>query len=226
MESVAVVIPCLNESRTIAQVIRSFQMSLPQATIYVYDNNSTDDTVIIAERFGVVVRRVLMRGKGFVVHRAFRDIGEDVLILVDGDDTYPADKAIDLVRGVVRDGADLVIGNRFAHGGVRNKSERMFGKQGNELVQRAINKRFDCGRIDVLSGYRAYSRKFRESCDIDAAGFDVETKQVIFALEHEDISIKQIPVSYKDRIDGSESKLRLLDGISILKCAYTWSSLK
>lgn len=223
--SIAVVIPCLNESRTIAQVIRSFQTHLPQAKIYVYDNNSTDDTVVIAERFGVNVRHVGMRGKGFVVRRAFRDIDEDVMILVDGDDTYPADKAMDLVRGVVEDGGDLVIGNRFAHGGVRNTSERKLHREGNILVQRAINRRFGCGYIDVLSGFRAYSTKFRNQCDIAVTGFDVETKQVIFALEHEDIHIVQLPISYQDRPDGSESKLRVLDGLSILKCAYTWSSL-
>lgn len=210
---IAVIIPCFNEAQGINEVVLGFQKSLPEATIYVYDNNSTDNTKALAEKAGAVVRDELRQGKGYVVRRMFADIEADVYVMVDGDDTYDASAARDLVQKLVSENLDMVNGARQA---TVESAYRLGHKLGNRvltgLVQLIFGKQFN----DMLSGYRVFSRRFVKSFPQSSSGFEIETELTIHALELQ-MPTAEIGIHFKDRAEGSESKLSTFsDGFRIL----------
>lgn len=218
--STAVLIPCYNEALTIEKVVKDFRKYLPEADIYVYDNNSTDETADIAEKAGAIVRHEPKQGKGNVVNSMFRDIDADCYIMVDGDDTYEASHAPDMCKLVLEDDVDMVIGDRLSTT-YFEENKRAFHNFGNVLVRTLVNL-FHHGRVhDVMTGYRAMSRRFVKELPTLSEGFQIETEMTVFALKHK-YSIKEIPIEYRDRPEGSQSKLNTIkDGIKIL-----WTILK
>ncbi len=211
---IAVLIPCYNEAVTIGKVIRDFRRQLPEATIYVYDNNSTDDTSGIAAAEGAVVRREKRQGKGHVLASMFRDIDADVYVLVDGDDTYPAECVQRLIQPIVEDKADMVVGTRLCE--YDDSSFRPFHVFGNYLVVRLVNLLFSNRLTDIMSGYRAFNRDFVKTLPLVSKGFEVETQMTLQALQY-DFVVAEVPVRYGTRPEGSHSKLRTFsDGARVL----------
>ncbi len=219
-KKIAVLLPCYNEEQTIEKVIRDFQRELPEATIYVYNNNSTDRTVEIASSIqGVVVKNEYRQGKGNVIRSMFRQIDADCYIMADGDDTYPAEHAREMVRLVLEEDMDMVIGDRLSSTYfVENK--RAFHNFGNKLVRWLINKLFAGNVKDIMTGYRAFSYDFVKLMPIESNGFEVETEMTINALDKK-FNICEIPVQYRDRPEGSVSKLNTVkDGIRVIKTIF------
>ncbi len=216
MAKVAVLVPCYNEELTIEKVIKDFRRELPMASIYVYDNNSTDNTYEIAQNAGAIVRKEPLQGKGNVVKSMFRDIEADCYVLVDGDDTYPAEAVNDLVNAVLNEGIDMCIGDRLSNGTYESENKRGFHNFGNNLVKGLINKLFKNNINDIMTGYRAYSKKYVKCMPIMSDGFQIETEMTIFSLVY-GMKIKQIPIVYRDRPEGSYSKLSTFsDGLKVL----------
>ena len=214
--AVAVLIPCYNEASTIASVVRSFHAVLPDATIYVYDNNSTDGTGSAAAEAGAVVRKEPRQGKGNVLRSMFRDIEADCYVLVDGDDTYPAEASAEMVRRVLEDHADMVIGDRLSST-YASENKRRFHSVGNNLVRLLVNRLFKGDIADIMTGYRAFSRLFVKTFPVLSRGFEIETEMTIHALDKNFI-VTSIPVAYRDRPAGSLSKLNTFsDGIRVLR---------
>ena len=215
MDRIAVMIPCYNEEATIAKVVNDFQRVLPDAQIFVFDNASDDNTALEAKRAGAIVYNVPKRGKGHVIRTMFEKIDADIYVLVDGDDTYPAHHAPELIAKVP-DGYDMVVGDRFLDGSYYTQDYTYMRSFGNRLVKRLIQLLYGADLSDILSGYRAFSRRFVKSCRIKSNGFDVETELTICAI-NKNFKICQIPISYKDRPFGSTSKIRVYrDGVTIL----------
>ena len=212
---VAVLIPCYNEEKTIGKVVKDFKASLPEAKIYVFDNNSSDKSAEIAKSAGAIVQKETRQGKGNVVRTMFREIDADCYIMVDGDDTYPAEDAKEMVRLVLEDNVDMVIGDRLSSTYfVENK--RKFHNFGNKLVRGLINLIFRSNIRDIMTGYRAFSHDFVKTFPVLSEGFEIETEMTIHALDKR-MSVKEIPVQYRDRKSGSESKLNTVsDGIKVL----------
>ncbi len=211
---IAVVIPCYNEATTIGTVVRDFRRALPGAAVFVFDNNSTDGTAAEAERAGAQVVREKRQGKGAVIASALTTVDADYYLLVDGDDTYPADRAPDLLRPLLGQEADMVVGQRLAEHA--EGSFRRFHVLGNRLVGRSINLIFSAGLSDVMSGYRAFTREVAENLPVVASGFDVETEMTLQLLYRRFV-IKEVPVPYRPRPAGSDSKLRTFrDGALVL----------
>ncbi len=216
MSKIAVLIPCYNEALTIEKVVKDFRRELPMASIYVYDNNSIDDTYRIAQNAGAIVRKEPLQGKGNVVKSMFRDIDADCYVLVDGDDTYPAEAANDLVNSVLNEGIDMCIGDRLSNGTYAAENKRGFHNFGNNLVKGLINGLFKNNINDIMTGYRAYSKKYVKCMPIMSDGFQIETEMTIFSLVY-GMKVKQIPIIYRDRPLGSESKLNTFkDGFKVL----------
>lgn len=216
MARVAVLVPCYNESLTIAKVVEDFKRQLPQADIYVYDNNSTDGTAEIARNAGAIVRAEPRQGKGNVVRTMFREIEADCYIMVDGDDTYPAENAAEMARLVLEERYDMVIGDRLSST-YFTENKRPFHNGGNVLVRGAINYLFKSNVKDILTGYRAFSRTFVKCCPVLSPGFAVETEITIHALD-KNAKVVSIPVNYTDRPEGSESKLSTIsDGVRVIR---------
>ena len=214
--TVAVLIPCYNESVTIAKVVEDFKTALPEATIYVYDNNSTDDTAAIARDSGAIVRVEPRQGKGNVVRQMLRDIDADYYIMVDGDDTYPADSAQDLLRPLMEDQADMTVGDRLSNGTYGEENDRAFHGFGNNLVRFLIKAIYGFNFSDVMTGYRAFNRVFAKTTPVLSPSFEVETELSIHAVDKR-WRIAEVPISYRDRPAGSESKLDTVsDGIKVL----------
>lgn len=212
--SIAVLIPCYNEAPTIGKVVRDFRQLLPQATIYVFDNNSSDDTAREAQAAGAVVLKEKRQGKGFVIASMLQKVDAAYYILVDGDDTYPADKAMDLLTPLFRQEADMVVGQRLSI--FAENSFRPLHFFGNKLVRNIINTIFSAQTTDILSGYRAFTRELAENLPVVASGFDVETEMTLQLL-YRHFVIREIPIGYRSRPKGSVSKLRTFrDGIRIL----------
>lgn len=214
---IAVLIPCYNESITIEKVIKDYRVALPDADIYVYDNNSTDETAIIAEKAGAIVRYEYRQGKGNVIRSMFREIEADCYLMIDGDDTYPAESAQALCNLVLNGKADMVIGDRLSSTYFQ-ENKRPFHNLGNELVRNSINLLWHPSKpiLDVMTGYRAFSPIFVKTFPILSEGFEIETEMTIHALD-KNLMIESIPVQYKDRPDGSESKLNTYsDGMKVL----------
>lgn len=211
----AVLIPCYNEELTINKVVSDFHKALPEAEIYVYDNNSTDNTYFEAEKAGAIVRREPRQGKGNVIRQMLRDIDADCYLMVDGDDTYPAEYAVELCKGV-EDGYDIVIGDRLSST-YFTENKRMFHNEGNRLVRFLINKLFDSHIQDIMTGYRAMSRQFAKNLPVISKGFEIETEMTIHALD-KNFLIKETAIEYRDRKGDSVSKLNTFsDGIKVIK---------
>ena len=211
----AVLIPCYNESRTIEKVVRDFRRALPEAAIYVYDNNSSDGTAEIAANAGAIVRRERMQGKGNVIRRMFREIDADCYVMADGDDTYPAENAPELVRLVLEEQADMVVGDRLSST-YFTENKRPFHNVGNSLVRASINMLFRSEIKDIMTGYRAFSYAFVKTYPVLSRGFEIETDMSIHAINR-NMLVRNVVIDYRDRPDGSVSKLNTYsDGVKVL----------
>ena len=214
-KEIAVLIPCYNESKTVAKVVKEYQEALPEAKIYVYDNNSTDETGAIAKKAGAIVRQEHRQGKGNVVRSMFRDIEADCYLMIDGDGTYSADAAKKMCEMVLNSGVDMVVGDRLSSTYFK-ENKRRFHNVGNRMVRLLINVIFRSHVKDIMTGYRAFSRDFVKTFPVLSKGFEIETEMTIHALD-KNFYIEEIPVSYKDREEGSESKLNTVsDGMKVI----------
>ena len=221
MSRIAVLIPCYNESRTIEKVVNDFRQALPDATIYVYDNNSTDGTDEIARRAGAVVRYEYRQGKGNVIRTMFRDIDADCYLMIDGDDTYPAEHAREMCDSVLNGAADMVIGDRLSST-YFTENKRPFHNVGNVMVRKFINMFWRPKKpiLDVMTGYRAFSPLFVKTFPVLSKGFEIETEMTIHALD-KNFLLKSLPVTYRDRPAGSESKLNTyVDGAKVIMTIF------
>ena len=216
----AVLIPCYNESATIKKVVCDFRRIMPHADIYVYDNNSTDGTDEIARAAGAIVRYEYNQGKGNVVRTMFREIIADCYIMVDGDDTYPAEAALEFEQLVLAGKADMVIGDRLSST-YFEENDRPFHNTGNRVVRKFINMFFKSDLNDIMTGMRAFSYNFVKSFPISSKEFEIETEMSVFALMNS-FKIEEIPVEYRDRIEGSESKLNTYtDGLKVIRMIFS-----
>ena len=216
MDKIAVLIPCYNESQTIEKVVTDWKKALPDAIVYVYDNNSTDGTAEIARAAGAVVRHEYLQGKGNVIRRMFREIDAQVYLMVDGDDTYPADRAQDMVDLVLERQADMVVGDRLSST-YFTENKRRFHNFGNSLVRFGINALFKSNVKDIMTGCRAFSYEFVKTFPVLSTGFEIETEMTIHALD-KNMKIDNVVIEYRDRPEGSESKLNTIsDGIKVIK---------
>lgn len=217
MKKIAILIPCYNEEKTIKKVINDFRKEIPEADIYVYDNNSNDYTVNFALEAGAIVRHEYNQGKGNVIRRMFREVEADIFIMVDGDDTYPANQVNRLIEPILKGKADMVVGDRISNGTYKRENKRKFHRFGNNLVRNSINKLFKTDLNDIMSGYRAFNRMFVKNMPVLSENFEVETEITLYALNRRFI-IKEIPIEYKNRPKGSISKLNTItDGFKVLK---------
>lgn len=215
MDKIAVLIPCYNEEKTIYKVVTDFKAVLPDATIYVYDNNSSDKTSELAEKAGAVVRKEYKQGKGNVIRRMFREIDAEVYIMVDGDDTYPAECASEMVDAVINKNADMVVGDRLSSTYFQ-ENKRPFHNFGNSIVRWSINNLFKTSIKDIMTGYRAFSYEFVKTYPVMSKGFEIETEMSIHAVDR-NMQVENVIIEYRDRPDGRESKLNTYsDGIKVL----------
>lgn len=215
MDKIAVLIPCYNEEKTIAKVVKDARAALPEAVIYVYDNNSTDRTVELAREAGAVIRHEYMQGKGNVIRRMFREVEARCYIMVDGDDTYPMEFAPEMVDKVLHHNADMVVGDRLSST-YFSENKRPFHNMGNSLVRASINRLFQCDIKDIMTGFRAFSYGFVKTFPILSKGFEIETEMTIHAVYNQ-LQIDNVIVDYRDRPEGSVSKLNTYaDGFRVL----------
>lgn len=213
---IAILIPCFNEALTIKKVVKDFKQVMPMATVYVYDNNSTDETASLAEQAGAVVRHEYQQGKGNVIRRMFREIDAECYLLVDGDDTYPAEAAPEMVSAVLNRQADMVVGDRLSST-YYTQNKRPFHNFGNDLVRLCTNRLFDGGIKDIMTGYRAFSYQFVKSYPVLSKGFEIETEMTIHSLQR-NMRVENVVIEYRDRPEGSESKLNTYaDGFRVLR---------
>ena len=216
MDTIAVLIPCYNEALTIRKVVEDYRRCLPEAVVYVYDNNSTDDTAAIAAEAGAVVRHEYQQGKGNVIRRMFREIDARCYLMVDGDDTYPAEYAPEMVRLVLDKQADMVVGDRLS-ATYFTENKRPFHNFGNRLVRWSINALFKSSIRDIMTGYRAFSYQFVKSFPVLSKGFEIETEMSIHAID-KNMRLETVVIQYRDRPEGSESKLNTYsDGFKVLR---------
>ncbi len=217
---VAVLLPCYNEEITIGKVIDDFKRELPDADIYVYDNNSKDKTFEIAMEHGAVVRKEFRQGKGNVVRSMFRDIEADYYVMADGDDTYPAEFVHKLIEPLKNGEADMTIGDRLSNGTYYNENKRAFHDLGNNLVRWLINQIFHSSLRDIMTGYRGFSREFVKAMPVLSEKFEIETEMSIHALDKRFL-IQEVAIDYRDRPSGSQSKLNTFtDGFKVLKTIF------
>ena len=217
-DNIAVLVPCYNEAITIGKVIDDFKRVLPTARIYVYDNNSSDDTAAIASEHGAIVVSESRQGKGNVVRQMFREIDADYYILVDGDDTYPAEAAPALLAPLQKGLADMTVGDRLSNGSYGEENDRAFHGFGNNLVRWLIKVIYKYDFQDVMTGYRAFNKVFVKTFPVCSPGFEIETELSIHAVDKR-WRIVDVPIDYRDRPEGSESKLNTFsDGFKVLKC--------
>lgn len=215
MDKIAVLIPCYNEEKTIAKVVRDAKAALPEAVIYVYDNNSTDATVALAREAGAVVRHEYMQGKGNVIRRMFREIEANCYVMIDGDDTYPMEFAPEMVDKVLNRNSDMVVGDRLSST-YFTENKRPFHNMGNTLVRSSINRLFNCNIKDIMTGFRAFSYGFVKTFPVLSKGFEIETEMTIHAV-YNHMQIDNVIVEYRDRPEGSVSKLNTYaDGFRVL----------
>ncbi|EOS7791332.1 glycosyltransferase [Enterococcus hirae] len=215
-EKIAVLIPCYNEEATISTVIADFRRELPEAEIYVYDNNSTDTTYELAVACGAIVKKEPRQGKGNVIRQMFFDIDADYYLMVDGDDTYPAEAVHRLLDKLRSGEADMVIGDRLSNGTYFDENKRPFHDFGNNLVKNTITRLYKTKIRDVMTGYRGFNRIFVKSFPIMSSGFQIETELTIHALDKK-FKLVELPIDYRDRPEGSESKLNTFsDGFKVI----------
>ncbi|AIM16232.1 MULTISPECIES: glycosyltransferase family 2 protein [Neobacillus] len=218
---IAILVPCYNEEQTIGKVIDDFKRELPEAKIYVYDNNSSDRTYEIAQQHGAIVKKETMQGKGNVVRSMFREIDADIYVMVDGDDTYPAEFVHEMIKPIMNKEANMVIGDRLSNGTYFNENKRMFHNFGNNLVKNLINFLYKSDIKDIMTGYRAFDKLFVKSMPIMSPGFEIETEMSLHALDKR-FKIVEVPIDYRDRPEGSESKLNTFsDGIKVINMIFT-----
>ncbi|MGG1368739.1 glycosyltransferase family 2 protein [Priestia megaterium] len=218
---VAVLIPCYNEEVTIGKVIDDFKRELPSADIYVYDNNSKDRTSEIALEHGAIVKKEFKQGKGNVVRSMFQEIDADCYVMVDGDDTYPAEFVHQLIEPIRNREANMVIGDRLSNGTYLEENKRAFHNLGNNLVRSLINGLYKSNIKDIMTGYRAYDKLFVKSIPVMSPGFEIETEMSLHALDKR-FRLKEIAIDYRDRPEGSESKLNTFsDGFKVLRMIFT-----
>ncbi|RGT10449.1 glycosyltransferase [Agathobacter rectalis] len=216
MDKIAVLIPCYNESKTIEKVVTDFRKQLPEAVIYVYDNNSTDGTDEIARKAGAVVRYEFQQGKGNVIRRMFAEIDAQCYVMVDGDDTYPADQVKQMVDKVLINRADMVVGDRLSST-YFEENKRPFHNFGNSIVRASINALFKNDIKDIMTGYRAFSYRFVKTFPVLSKGFEIETEMSIHAID-KNMYVENVVIEYRDRPQGSESKLNTYsDGFKVIK---------
>ena len=214
--TIAVLIPCYNEAKTIAKVVRDYRAALPEADIYVYDNNSTDHTDDIAREAGAIVRYEYRQGKGNVIRSMFREIDADCYLMIDGDDTYPAENAREMVNLVLERKVDMVVGDRLS-ATYYTENKRPFHNMGNRLVKGLVNTIFKGSVSDIMTGYRAFSYQFVKSFPVLSKGFEIETEMTIHALD-KNLSVQSVQVEYRDRPADSPSKLNTYsDGMKVLR---------
>lgn len=216
MDKIAVLIPCYNEEKTIEKVVKDWKTELPEAVIYVYDNNSNDKTAELAQNAGAIVRHEYAQEKGNVIRRMFREIDAECYIMVDGDDTYPAEYGRKMANLVLEKNADMVVGDRLSST-YFNENKRPFHNFGNTLVRASVNRLFHTDIRDIMTGYRAFSFLFVKSFPVLSKGFEIETEMTIHAVE-KNMRIENVVIEYRDRPSGSESKLNTYsDGFKVLK---------
>ena len=216
LDDIAVLIPCYNEAVTIEKVVKDFKNYLPEAKIYVYDNNSVDDSVSIAQNAGAIVRHEFQQGKGNVVRRMFQDVDAKCYIMADGDDTYPAEDAPEMAELILNNNVDMVIGDRLSST-YFSENKRRFHNFGNTLVRNLINYIFKSNVRDIMTGYRAFSYRFVKSFPVVSQGFEIETEMTIHAID-KNMSLQNKIISYRDRPTGSTSKLNTFsDGFKVIK---------
>lgn len=216
MDKIAVLIPCYNEEPTIAKVVRDVREALPESVIYVYDNNSTDRTVELAEQAGAIVRHEYKQGKGNVIRRMFREIDAECYLMIDGDDTYPLDCAAEMVEKVLNHGADMVVGDRLSST-YFTENKRPFHNFGNSLMRAGINGLFRTNIKDIMTGYRAFSYEFVKTFPVFSKGFEIETEMTIHAVNYQ-MQVENVVVEYRDRPEGSVSKLNTYsDGFKVIR---------
>lgn len=216
MDKIAVLIPCYNESKTIEKVVTDFKRVLPEAVIYVYYNNSTDHTDEIARKAGAVVRYEHRQGKGNVIRRMFREIDAECYIMTDGDDTYPAESAPEMIKKVLERNVDMVVGDRLSST-YFTENKRPFHNFGNSLVRKSINLLFNTDIKDIMTGYRAFSYQFVKSFPVLSKGFEIETEMSIHAAD-KNMFVENVIIEYRDRPEGSVSKLNTYsDGFRVLR---------
>lgn len=219
MDKIAVLIPCYNESLTVRKVVEDWKRVLPEAVIYVYDNNSKDGTDMIAREAGAIVRYEHLQGKGNVIRRMFREIDAECYIMVDGDDTYPADAGPAMVKEVLENKVDMVVGDRLSST-YFSENKRLFHNVGNSMTRLFINKMFKADIKDIMTGLRAFSYQFVKTFPVLSQGFEIETEMTIHAVD-KNLYIKNCVIDYRDRPEGSESKLNTIpDGIKVLKTIF------
>ena len=215
MDKIAVLIPCYNEAKTIRKVVTDWKKALPKAVIYVYDNNSSDGSDEIAKKAGAIVRYVKQQGKGNVIRKMFREVDAQCYIMIDGDDTYPADSSKEMIDAVFSDGADMVVGDRLSSTYFK-ENKRPFHNIGNTAVRWAINTFFRSDIKDIMTGCRAFNYQFVKSFPVLSQGFEVETEMSIWAID-KNMLVKSIPINYRDRPKGSDSKLNTYsDGFKVI----------
>lgn len=215
MDKIAVLIPCYNEEKTIAKVIADVKVALPEAAIYVYNNNSTDKTAEIAEQSGAIVRNEYKQGKGNVIRRMFREIDAECYLMIDGDDTYPLDQAAEMVDKVLKYNSDMVVGDRLSST-YFTENKRPFHNFGNSLMRFGINSLFDTDIKDIMTGYRAFSYEFVKTFPVFSKGFEIETEMSIHAVNY-NMQVDNVIVEYRDRPEGSVSKLNTYsDGMKVI----------
>ena len=216
MDKIAVLIPCYNEEKTIEKVVTDVRNALPEATVYVYDNNSTDNTAKLAREAGAVIRQEYAQGKGNVIRRMFREIDAQCYLMVDGDDTYPLDCAREMVDQVIRRHADMVVGDRLSST-YFTENKRPFHNFGNSLMRTCINSLFKANIKDIMTGYRAFSYEFVKTFPVFSKGFEIETEMTIHAVNY-DMQVENVIVEYRDRPEGSVSKLNTFqDGMRVIR---------
>lgn len=220
MKKVAVLIPCFNEATTIGSVVKEFKTHLPSAEIYVFDNNSTDTSVKIAQENGAIVKHVPQQGKGNVIRKMFREVNADYYIMIDADATYPVKEAEKLLSPIVNNEADMVIGDRLSSNYFK-ENKRVFHNHGNRLIRKMINIIWNKDLKDIMTGYRAFSKTFVKLFPVMSSGFEIETEMTIHALDKR-FQIIELPIEYNNRPAGSESKLRTFsDGFKVVKIIIT-----
>ena len=219
MDKIAVLIPCYNEEKTIEKVVRDAKAALPEAVIYVYNNNSTDCTAELAEKTGAVVRQEYKQGKGNVIRRMFQEVDALCYIMVDGDDTYPMENAREMADLVLERNSDMVVGDRLSST-YFEENKRPFHNMGNSLVRASINALFKSDIRDIMTGYRAFSYRFVKTFPVLSRGFEIETEMTIHAV-YNNMQVDNVVITYRDRPEGSESKLNTYsDGFRVLKTIF------
>lgn len=216
MDKIAVLIPCYNEAQTITKVVQDVKEALPEAVVYVYDNNSTDGTAELAREAGAIVRYEYQQGKGNVIRRMFREIDAECYLMIDGDDTYPLDSAREIVDKVLERHADMVVGDRLSST-YFTENKRPFHNFGNSLMRVGINSLFHSDIKDIMTGYRAFSYEFVKTFPVFSKGFEIETEMTIHAVNY-NMQVENVVVEYRDRPEGSESKLNTYsDGMRVIR---------